>query len=346
MLIYGVFDFAEVGGPMFASTLHDAYLGRVASAGLLEDPRVSPIHGAESLPPTLIIVGGTGRVARRFACTAAANHPRHAARVRLMAHLLSLAAGVLPEFPPDQIVRAAAEAGYRATGVWCDMETWTDATTRAVRQQLRDGALHALDIEVIWIQPGREISDNARRLIDVGGTLGVRNVLIVSSNPSLDDTKRQFAALCEHAAAAGMRAVLEFLMIAQLRTLAQAVDVVTDVGHPAGGVLVDALHLARCGATATDVAAVARDRLPYAQLCDGPASLANPDSDAYLADAIDGRCAAGEGQLPLRELLAALPNDVPLSLEVRSRRYREAYPDPVDRARAVLTATRDFLASS
>ena len=58
VLIYGVFDFAEVGGPMFSRTLHEAYLGRHAPRELLKDPRVSPIHGADRLPPSLIIVGG------------------------------------------------------------------------------------------------------------------------------------------------------------------------------------------------------------------------------------------------------------------------------------------------
>ena len=58
VLIYGVFDFAKVGGPMFARTLRDAYLGRNASPELLKDHRVSPIHGAHWLPPCLIIVGG------------------------------------------------------------------------------------------------------------------------------------------------------------------------------------------------------------------------------------------------------------------------------------------------
>jgi acetyl esterase len=58
VLIYGVFDFAEVGGPMFSRTLHEAYLGRNASRELLKDHRVSPIHGAGWLPPSLIIVGG------------------------------------------------------------------------------------------------------------------------------------------------------------------------------------------------------------------------------------------------------------------------------------------------
>ena len=258
-------------------------------------------------------------------------------------HLLSLAAGVLPEFAPEQIVRAAAEAGFAATGIWCDMDTWTDATTHAVAHQLREGALVALDIEVVWIRPGREVSDSARRLIEIGGTLGARNVLIVSANPSRDDTKRQFAILCECAARAGMRAVLEFLMIAEVKTLAQALEIVTDVDHPAGGVLVDALHLARCGAIPADVAHVEPALLPYAQVCDGPANLPARDYNTYLLDALDGRVAPGEGELPLRELLAVLPDELPLSLEVRSKRYRDAYPDPVDRARAVLTATRRFL---
>ncbi len=58
VLIYGVFDFAEIGGPMFSRTMHEAYLGGDVSPELLRDPRVSPIHGARWLPPSLIIVGG------------------------------------------------------------------------------------------------------------------------------------------------------------------------------------------------------------------------------------------------------------------------------------------------
>ena len=267
-----------------------------------------------------------------------------------MTHLLSLAAGVLPEFPPDEIVSAAAQAGYRASGIWCDTATWTDATTAAVARQLREGALLPLDIEVIWIRAGREASDAARRLIDIGGELGARNVLIVSANPDMLETQLQFAQLCELAQAAGMRAMLEFLMIAEVRTLAQARAIVETVAHPNGGILIDALHLQRCGATPADVFALPREWLPYAQLCDGPAVLApaagsgTPTTNDYLVDAIDGRASAGEGGLPLGALLRALPTDVPLSLEVRSRHYRETYPDPVARARAVRGATERFLA--
>jgi sugar phosphate isomerase/epimerase len=258
--------------------------------------------------------------------------------------LLSLAAGVLPEFPPDVIVAAAAESGYPASGIWFDPATWTSATTGRVRSALESGALTPLDIEVVWIRPGRNVEDAALRLIDTGGDLGARNVLIVSANPVLADTQHQFATLCERAAAAGMRAMFEFLMISEVKTLAQALDVVRGVDHPAGGVLIDALHLQRCGATPDHLRGLDPALFPYAQLCDGPAVLAEPDAQRYLEDAVDGRSAPGEGGLPLASLLDALPGGIPLSLEVRSRRYREQYPDPVARARAVLEQTRRFLA--
>ena len=168
---------------------------------------------------------------------------------------------------------------------------------------------------------------------------------MVSANDSLADTQHQFSELCELAGKAGMRAAFEFLMITPVRSLAQAIQLVRGSGHPAAAVLIDTLHLQRCGATAADVAAVPRELLPYAQLCDGPAHVAGTDLATYLRDALDARSAAGEGGLPLADVLRALPGDAPLSLEVRSRRYREQYPDPVARAAAVLERTQRFLAN-
>ena len=63
-----------------------------------------------------------------------------------------------------------------------------------------------------------------------------------------------------------------------------------------------------------------------------------------LTDALDGRSAPGEGELPLAEVLNALSDSVPLSLEVRSKRYRHDFEDPGERARAVLEKTLDYMA--
>jgi hypothetical protein len=60
---------------------------------------------------------------------------------------------------------------------------------------------------------------------------------------------------------------------------------------------------------------------------------------------VDLRSAPGEGELPLAELLEALPRDCPLSLEVRSRRYRNQFPNPVERAARIRQRTLEFLES-
>ena len=88
----------------------------------------------------------------------------------------------------------------------------------------------------------------------------------------------------------------------------------------------------------------AADLLPYLQLCDGPLDYVD-DPDGLLEDALDRRSAAGEGELPLWALMQQVPG-VPLSLEVRSRRYRETYPDAAARAAAVLAQTRRWLAQA
>jgi sugar phosphate isomerase/epimerase len=67
------------------------------------------------------------------------------------------------------------------------------------------------------------------------------------------------------------------------------------------------------------------------------------DPDAYLVDAIDGRLAPGEGSIPVDAMARALPPELPISLEIRSRHYREQYRDPLERARVILERTRAFL---
>lgn len=73
LLLYGVFDFATLGGgvstvPAASAALAeagdrliglmvDSYLSPSRPAELVADPRVSPIHGAERLPPCHIVCG-------------------------------------------------------------------------------------------------------------------------------------------------------------------------------------------------------------------------------------------------------------------------------------------------
>ena len=77
--------------------------------------------------------------------------------------LVSLAAGVVQEFSPEQVIYAAAKAGFNAVGVWCDLETWTNERTEKVKQALAETGITALDIEVVWFRPDEPLDKHNRR---------------------------------------------------------------------------------------------------------------------------------------------------------------------------------------
>ncbi|MDZ7921171.1 hypothetical protein [Rhodoferax sp.] len=66
--------------------------------------------------------------------------------------LISLAAGVLPEFSPEETVYAAAQAGFTAAGIWCDLPSWDRGRGERVAQALAETGLCALDLEVSVVQ--------------------------------------------------------------------------------------------------------------------------------------------------------------------------------------------------
>lgn len=261
-----------------------------------------------------------------------------------MAHRLSFASGIVPEFGPLETIGAAAAGGFDAVGLWIEPENWSALLTRDTRRALADTGLELLDVEVIWIKPDTSL-DLHRRTIDIGAELGAKHVLCVSSNPDAAATAATLATLCEHAQASAMRVALEFGIFTEVKTLSAAMAVLDAVAHPLRALLIDPIHVDRSGSSIAEIAAVPRALLPYAQFCDAPATRPDPhDFNAIITDAIDLREQCGDGALPLAAMLAALPADIPLSIELRSKALRDAYPDPQERARVTAKATRDWLA--
>ncbi len=257
--------------------------------------------------------------------------------------LISLASGVLPEFGPIETAEAAIAAGWPAVGIWVDPATWTDAIAAEVWARTQDAGIVILDVEVIWLKPGDDDPDHYR-LVDAGAAIGARNVLVVSSDPDDGATAAKLARLQTHAAERGMRVSLEFAAFTEVKSITKADAILANAGG--AGMLIDPLHLARTGGRPNDVAAVDRDRFNYAQFCDAAASGPPPsDVAAIIHEALDLRLDVGKGALPLAPLLGALPPGLPLSIELRSKALRDGYPDPTERARALLNATRAGLSA-
>jgi sugar phosphate isomerase/epimerase len=257
---------------------------------------------------------------------------------------ISFASGIVPECGPVETIRAAAVGGFDATGLWIEPEKWTSATTRKCRAALADTGLDLLDVEVIWIKPDSDIAAH-KAVIDIGAALGAKNVLCVSSDPDMGATAARLAELCQHAEATGMRVALEFGIFTEVKSLRQALEVLDQVAHPLRALLIDPIHVDRSGTVAREIAEVPRELLPYAQFCDAPARRPDPNNfDQIITDAIDLREQCGEGGLDLLGIFKALPADVPLSIELRSKALRDGFPDPGERAKAVAGATRRWLA--
>lgn len=255
------------------------------------------------------------------------------------ARRLSLASGVLPEFSPEQTAAAAIAAGWHATGIWAEPATWTTATTRAVRDRLGDAGLRVLDVAVVWLQPG-PLDPAHLRILDIGAALGAENALVVSSDPDTEATATKLATLATHASGTGVRVALEFAAFTEVRRLSDALALLARAELADISLLVDPLHFARTGGRPRDLEAVPHSRLAYAQFCDAPAEGPHPDDrDAIIHEAVDLRLMPGDGALPLTELLAILPEALPLSVELRSKALRDSFSDATDRARAVLDAT-------
>ena len=64
--------------------------------------------------------------------------------------LISLAAGVIPELmrDPARFVEVTAGAGWKATGVWFDQESWSSTTSREVKRRIDDNGIEAVDMEL------------------------------------------------------------------------------------------------------------------------------------------------------------------------------------------------------
>jgi sugar phosphate isomerase/epimerase len=260
----------------------------------------------------------------------------HDRRPHVGARLLSLAAGTLPEFGPAETVDAAAAAGFPAVGVWFDPATWSPQVLRSAAARLDHHGLVALDVEPIMLGSA---DDHGEAIVDAAIELGARHVLVASREADNGAVAARLATLAGRVEGSAVTLVLEFLPALGVRTFAQANAIVDQVAHPGVGVLVDALHLARAGETPEVLRSAPVGRLPYLQLCDAGAPPDDLSPMGLIREALHGRLLPGEGQLPLDDLLAAVPA-VPISFEVRSAWLRDTFPDPVERARAVFASVR------
>jgi sugar phosphate isomerase/epimerase len=257
---------------------------------------------------------------------------------------------VLDASPAEQVT-AAATAGFDALGIRVmpaaaeKIHPMLDDTPmmRETLARLTDTGLRVLDVELIFLRPEHRPQE-ALAVLDAGHRLGARFALTLGYDPDESRLADRFAWLCEQAEQRGIRPGLEFMKYSPVQTLDAAVRIVQRAGHPAGAVLVDALHLQRSGGTPAQLATVPPELLPYGQLCDGPLEPVWPDDDAARVESRTNRFYPGDGEFPLVELINALPADGALSVEAPVAAH--VHSSPAERARLAHAAAHRVLAAA
>lgn len=201
---------------------------------------------------------------------------------------------------------------------------------RGVSISLGDGFL---------VLPGADVSALCGDL-DVLAELGVPRINVVSVDADLPRTLDQFAALTELAAQRNIDTVVEPVPGLTIGDLSAALAAKEYVGRNEFRLLIDTMHLVRSGSGAADLAAVDADHIGYAQLND---TTLRPRMDNYLEEAMFERMVPGAGELPLHDLLSALPGDIVLEIEVPRRSLALAGMSPTDRLRPCVEAARRLL---
>ncbi|KAA9159329.1 sugar phosphate isomerase/epimerase [Amycolatopsis acidicola] len=240
----------------------------------------------------------------------------------------------LLKLSPPKLVEVAAEVGYHFVGVRVravtageeqyPMAAGSPMSLQTVRR-LRDTGLRVRDIEFLTLGPETGPGD-WRAMLDDGAALGATSLSCVGADPDRQRLTDTLAALTEDAMAVGIRPTLEPISYQPVSTVAGAAEIAAPAG---AALLLDALHIHRGGSSLDDVRALDPDLVPCLQICDAP--LAAPehielppnlpmgmkaDGSVLQVEARAHRLVAGEGELPLAELIAAVPEGVPLSVEV------------------------------
>jgi sugar phosphate isomerase/epimerase len=256
-----------------------------------------------------------------------------------MKHEYSLAHLTVLSLAPPQLIEVAARVGYDYVGMRMTRVTPEEvlydlardrALMRETKARLADTGIAVLDVELFRMDPALGAEHFSAEL-EAAAELGARHVIAQLPDPDRQRATTRFAKLCDLAKPLGIFVSLEFPHWTETGNLAEAARVVRAVNRSNAGILVDVLHFGRSDSSLDELAQLPREWFRFVHVCDA-AKEVPPTLAGIIRTARDERLFPGEGGMPIGEILARLPQDVPYALEIpRVTLTRAVGPEEVAR---------------
>lgn len=253
---------------------------------------------------------------------------------------IGVAALTCIELAPQELVPAAAAAGYDCVGlrlIPVANQVLPPFDLRETERRLADTGIGVLDVEVFRLAPGTQVAD-FEAVMATAARLRAAELLVHGADPDEARLVETFGRLCELAARYGLTANLEPMPWVEVSDVARALRVISGAQRDNAALLVDPIHFFRADNSLEALAKVPRQRLRYLQFCDAHPGRPT-EVQELIRQARSDRLFPGEGALDLAGLLAALPPDLPISLEIPHAGGLDAR----ERVRRALAAARKFV---
>jgi sugar phosphate isomerase/epimerase len=218
---------------------------------------------------------------------------------------------------------------------------------RSVRSLCEATGVGVVNTSSIWLDAKSNCADQ-RLLIERSADLQARNIVLLCDDSDAARRTDAFMGVCEEAASAGLGVAIEHVPFSSIKTVQDAAAMIRAARREhfgrRAGLLADVLHLYRSGGKMEDYRQVNAEWFLHAQICDGPLAF-DSDPKALLDEARFERAVPGEGQFDLAAFIRALPDGLPVGIEVPQRALAAQGVSAQERARRIVDATRTLIQS-
>ena len=251
---------------------------------------------------------------------------------------------------PPRLVELAGRAGYDFVGLRLREvvpgDTWPlvgdPSLLRETKTALADHGVAVLDVELARLTPDAQVAD-FEPMLAVAAELGAKHLLAQGHDDDWGRLVANFAGLADLAASYAITVDVEFLTWTKMRGLAEVRRLLEQAGRSNVGVMIDTLHFCRSGCDVAELASVPKSQIHFVQLADAAAEV--PQTvEGLIHTAREDRLFPGDGGLPLSSILARVPREAVIAVEIPNSRLASEMSDE-DRVSRALERSKLLVSS-